>query len=147
MESKEHNGHRRPPGRPMSFTTAEAEWDNGIGRRDVIDERSHAQLSESQGNAKGVLFLLLSARASLLRHGVDDECLRIMEECVASFRARHDLTHENTNAGILWKETSVSALLRLLEYAHGEVSERLQDWRSAEQLETCIDHFKAECVF
>ena len=28
-----------------------------------------------------------------------------------------------------WKETTVGALLRLLEYVHGEVSERLQDWR------------------
>ena len=45
-----------------------------------------------------------------------------------------------------WKETSVGALLRLLEYVHGEVSERLQDWRCAEQLETCIEHLKAECV-
>jgi hypothetical protein len=40
----------------------------------------------------------------------------------------------------------VGALLRLLEYVHGEVSERLQDWRCAEQLETCIEHLKAECV-
>ncbi|MGC2220192.1 MAG: hypothetical protein WA645_21375, partial [Pseudolabrys sp.] len=70
-----------------------------------------------------------SARASLLRHGADDECLMTMEECVASFRKQHDLTNENTNAGIPWKETSVGARLRLLEYVHGEVSERLQDWR------------------
>jgi len=34
----------------------------------------------------------------------------------------------------------------LLEYVHGEVSERLQDWRLAEQIETCIEHLKAECV-
>jgi hypothetical protein len=45
-----------------------------------------------------------------------------------------------------WKETTVGALLRLLEYVHGEVSERLQDWRLAEQIETCIEHLKAECV-
>ena len=69
-----------------------------------------------------------------------------MEECVASFRMQHDLTHENTNPGIVWKETTVGALLRLLEYVHGEVSERLQDWRCAEQIETCIEHLKAECV-
>ena len=66
-----------------------------------------------------------------------------MEECVASFRVQHDLPHE---AGIVWKETTVSALLRLLEYVHGEVSERLQGWRCAEQIETCIEHLKAECV-
>jgi len=45
-----------------------------------------------------------------------------------------------------WKETTVGALLRLLEYVHGEVSERLQGWRCAEQIETCIEHLKAECV-
>ena len=122
----------------------EAELDKVMGRRHIIDELSYAQLSELQSNAKGVLFLLLSARASLLRHGADDECLRTMEECVASFRMQHDLTNENTN--VVWKETSVGALLRLLEYVHGEVSERLQDWRCAEQLETCIEHLKAECV-
>ena len=64
--------------------------------------------------------------------------------CFVSHAARPD--HENTNAGIVWKETSVGALLRLLEYVHREVSERLQDWHCAEQLETCIDHLKAECV-
>jgi hypothetical protein len=47
---------------------------------------------------------------------------------------QHDLTHENTNPGIV------------LEYVHGEVSERLQGWRCAEQIETCIEHLKAECV-
>ena len=76
----------------------EAELDKVTGRRHIIDELSYAQLSELQSNAKGVLFLLLSARASLLRHGANDECLRTMEECVASFRMQHDLTNENTNA-------------------------------------------------
>ena len=37
-------------------------------------------------------------------------------------------------------ETTVGALLRLLEYVHGEVSERLQGWRCAEQIETRIEH-------
>jgi hypothetical protein len=48
----------------MCFATMEAELDKVTGRRDIIDERSYAQLSELQSNAKGVLFLLLSARAS-----------------------------------------------------------------------------------
>jgi hypothetical protein len=39
---------------------------------------------------------------------------RNVEECVASFRMQHDLTHENTNPGIVWKETTVGALLRRL---------------------------------
>jgi environmental stress-induced protein Ves len=145
MDSKELNGHHPLVARSMCSTTADAELDNGIGRCDV-HRRVIAQSNELQSNTKGVLFLLLSARASLLRHGADDACLRTMEDCVASFRMQHDLTHENTNAGIVWKEASVGALLRLLEYVHREVSERLQDWHCAEQLETCIEHLKAECV-
>ena len=44
-----------------------------------------------------------------------------------------------------WKETTVGVLLRLLEYVHGEVIERLQGC-CAEQIETRIEHLKAECV-
>jgi hypothetical protein len=130
----------------MCFTGMEAESNNGLGRCDIVDERSYAQLSELQSNVKGVLFLLLSARASMLRHGADAACLRAMEDCVASFRMQHNLTVEDANQGILWGETSVGALLRLLEYLHGEVSENLQDWRCAEQLELCIEHLKEERV-
>ena len=144
MDSKELNGHHRLVGQSMCSTTADAELDNGIGRCDIIEERLYAQSNELQSNAKGVLFLLLSARASLLRHGADDACLRTMEDCVASFRMQHSLTDEDTKEGILWEETSVGALLRLLEYVHGEVSESLQDRRCAEQLELCIEHLKEE---
>ena len=80
--------------------------------------------SERQSNVQGVLFLLLSARASLLRHGADDECLRTMEDCVSSFRLQHNLTDGEVNEGILWEETSIAALLGLLEYAA---------WRSQRQ--------------
>ena len=99
-----------------------------------------------QSDAKGVLFLLLSAPASMLRHGADAACLRTMEDCIASFRMQHNLTDEDTNEGILWEETSIGALRWLLEYVHGEVSESLQDRRCAEQLELCIEHLKEECV-
>ena len=57
---------------------------------------------------------------------------------------QHDLTIRTRTQE--WKDTTVGALLRLLEYVHREVSERLQDWRGAEQIETCIEHLKAECV-
>jgi hypothetical protein len=146
MDSKGRNGHRRLVGRPMCFTTREAELGNGMGRPDIIDERLYVQPSELQSNAKGLFFLLLSARASLLRRGADAVCLRTMEDCVASFRMRHNLTYEDKNEGILWEETSIGALLRLLEYVHREVSESPQDRRCAEQLEFCIEHVKEECV-
>ena len=90
--------------------------------------------------------MLLSARASLLRRGADAACLTTMEDCVVSFRMQHNLTDEDTNEGILWEETSVGALLRLLEYVHREVSESLRDRRCAEQLEFCIEHVKEEWV-
>ena len=146
IDSKECNGHRRLIGRSMCFTTREAESDNGMGRPDIIDERWCAESNELESNAKGVLLLLLSARASLLRHGANEACLKTMEDCIASFRMQHNLTGEDANEGILWEETSVGALLRLLEYVHGEVSESLQDGRCAEQLELCIEHVKEECV-
>jgi hypothetical protein len=52
---------------------------------------------------------------------------------------QHNLTDEDANEEILWEETSVGALLRLLEYVHDEVSEGLQDGRCAAQLELCIE--------
>ncbi len=112
-----------------------------MGQRDDTDYRSHAHASDLS-NVQGVLFLLLSARASLLRHGADDVCLRTMEDCVSSFRMQHNLTDEDENEGILWEETSIGALLRLLEYLHGEVNDSLRDRRCAEQLRLCIEHLK-----
>jgi hypothetical protein len=103
-------------------------------RRHDADDRpyvhaTYAHVSERQSNVQGVLFLLLSARASLLRHGADDECLRTMEDCVSSFRLQHNLADGEVNEGILWEETSIDALHGLLEYLHGEVSDNLQDRR------------------
>jgi hypothetical protein len=139
MDPKECNGHRRLIGRLRCFTTRETESDNDMGRLDIIDERRCAESNELESNAKGVLLLLLSARASLLRHGANEACLKTIEDCVASFRMQHNLTDEDANEEILWEETSVGALLPLLEYVHDEVSESLQDGRCAAQLELCIE--------
>jgi hypothetical protein len=128
----------------MRFTTMEAESDNGMGRPEINHERWCAESNELESNAKGVLLLLLSARASLLRHGASEACARTMENCVASFRMQYKLTGEDANDGILWEETSVGALLRLLVYVHGEVSKSLRDRRCAEQLKLCIEHLKQE---
>jgi hypothetical protein len=113
-------------------------------RQHDVDDRPYAHASERQSSVHGVLFLLLSARASLQHHGADDECVRTMEDCVASFRLQHNLTDGEVNEGILWEETSIGALNGLLEYVHGEVSDNLQDRRCAEQLKLCIDHLKRE---
>jgi hypothetical protein len=58
---------------------------------------------------------------------------------VSSFRAQHNLTDEDADEGVLWEETSVEGLLRLLEYLQGEASDTLHDQRCAEQLKLCIE--------
>jgi len=95
--------------------------------------------NERQSDVEGILFLLLSARASLLRHCDDELCLSTMEDCISSFCMQHDLADDETNEGIVWEEASVGALLRLLDYLHTEVSESLQDRRCAAQLKLCIE--------
>jgi hypothetical protein len=133
------NRYRRPMCRPMLFTTTRAGLGVVIGRRDDNDDRPYLHASELQSNVKGVLFLLLSARASLLRHCTDKLCLRTIEDCVSSFRVQHNLTDEDADEGVLWEETSVEGLLRLLEYLQGEASDTLHDQRCAEQLKLCIE--------
>lgn len=138
---KERNGCRRPFRRPMFFTTPGARLDIAMRQRDA-DDRPYAHASEQQSSAQGVLFMLLSAKASLVRHGAGEECLRTMEDCVSSFRLQHNVSDGEANEGIMWEETSIPALLRLLEYAHGEVTDTLRDRRCAEHLELCIEHLK-----
>lgn len=143
---KARSGCRRPFRGPMFLTTRGTGWDIAARRHDADDRPyvrpGYAQASEQQSNVQGVLFLLLSARASLQRHGAAAECLRTMEDCVSSFRLQHNLTDGEVNEGILWEETSIGALHGLLEYVHGEVSDNLQDRRCAEQLKRCIDHLR-----
>lgn len=138
---KERNGCRRAFRRPTFFTTSAAGLDIAMRRRDAHD-RPYVQANERQSSAQGVLFMLLSARASLLRHGAGEECLRTMDDCLSSFRLQHNVSDGEANEGILWEETSIPALLRLLEYAHGEVTDTLSDRRCAEHLRLCIDRLK-----
>jgi hypothetical protein len=140
---KERSGCRRLFRRPMFFTTTGGGLDIAMRQHDA-DDRPYAHTNERQSNVQGVLFLLLSARASLQHHGADDECVRTMEDCVASFRLQHNLTDGEVNEGILWEETSMGALHGLLEYVHDEVSDNLQDRRCAEQLKLCIEHLKED---
>ncbi len=111
-----------------------------MGTRGDNSERSMSHSIDLESNAKGVFFLLLSARASLRRLCADDVCLGIIDDCISSFQQQYNLTDEETSEGIVWAETSVGALLRLLEYLHGEIGERLNNRRCAQQLQYCIDH-------
>jgi hypothetical protein len=138
---KERNGCRRPFRRPMFFTTPADQLDIVMRRRDAPDQ-PYAHANERPSSAQGVLFLLLSARASLLRHGAGQACLSTMDDCLSTFRLQHNVSDGEANEGVLWEETSIAALQRLLEYAHGEVTDSLSDWRCAEHLKLCIEHLK-----
>jgi len=65
-----------------------------------------------------------------------------MEDCVSSFRLQHNVSDGEANEGIMWEETSIPALLRLLEYAHSELTGTLRDRRCAEHLKLCIEQLK-----
>jgi hypothetical protein len=103
-------------------------------------DRSRASLSDQHSDVRGILLLLMSVRTSLGRHKADNVCLRIMDDCIASFQARYKLGDREMREAIVWEETSLEALVRLLEYLHGEISDRLRDRQCAEQLKTCIDY-------
>jgi hypothetical protein len=108
-----------------------------LNRNEIITPNGHS--TKSRSDIKGVLFLLLSIRASLQRHGVDGHCSTIMQDCIASFQKRYNLTDEDMSEGIVWTETSIEALLRLLDYLRAEVKEQLNDQSCAQQLSLCID--------
>jgi hypothetical protein len=103
-------------------------------------ERSRTSLSDQQSDIRGILLLLMSVRTSLGRHQADKVCLRIMDECIAAFQTRYKLGEREMREAIVWEETSLEALVRLLEYLHGEVNERLRDRQCADRLKTCIDY-------
>jgi hypothetical protein len=105
--------------------------------RDDDDNRSRVDSIES--NVRAIFFQLLSARVSLLRLYPEDICLGILDDCIASFKAQHNLIEKEASEGVLWEETSMEALLRLLEYLYGEINERVNDRPSAKQLRLCID--------
>lgn len=86
-----------------------------------------------------MLFLLLSISGSLQQHGVGERCSPILQECIASFQKRHKLTDRDMSEGDVWTETSLEALLRLLDYLRAEARDQLNDHRCAQQLSLCID--------
>ena len=96
--------------------------------------------SERQEDVKGIFLLLMSARTSLPLHQADELCLSIMDDCISSFQARHKINERETREAIVWEETSLAALVRLLQYLQGEIRDRLRDRQCAEQLKLCIDY-------
>jgi len=109
-------------------------------RRHENGDQPQSPSSEQQANVKGIFLLLLSCRSSLLRHRADDVCAKIIDECIATFQARHNLSDHDSSEAIVWEETSVVALVRLLEYLCGELSEQLGDQDCADRLKLCIEY-------
>jgi hypothetical protein len=107
---------------------------------DDDDHRSHVDSLEN--NVTAVLLQLQSARASLLRLYPDEICLGIMDDCIASFKAQHDQIDQAANEAIVWEETSMEDLLRLLDYLHSEINDGLNDRPSAKQLRLCTDRLR-----
>jgi hypothetical protein len=57
-------------------------------------------------------------------------------------KAKYNLSNEKMGEGILWEETSLEALLRLLGYLQAEIDERLNDPKLAKQLKLCVDRLR-----
>jgi hypothetical protein len=95
-----------------------------------------------KSDVRAIFFQLQSAKASLVRLYPDEICLGIMDDCIASFQAQHTPSEQTPSEGILWEETSMEALLRLLEYLHREIDEVLHDQPSAKQLRLCTDRLR-----
>ena len=87
----------------------------------------------------GIFSLLLSAKASAQRYCADSFCEQILDGCLSDLRARYVFSSENLGDSF-WRELSLAALLRLLEYIRGEVTDRLSDKELAKRIEECRAH-------
>jgi hypothetical protein len=108
-----------------------------------INHRTFRQAPDetAQARALGMLELLLSAQASALLHCVDETCLARLNECVERLRATHELsTAGKRDDEIMWTESSLSGLLRLLVYLQAEATESLNDAVCASHLQECVSH-------
>lgn len=106
------------------------------------DEGNRPDPDSIESNVRAIFFQLLAAQASLLRLYPDEICLELMDDCIALFKEQHHLIDHDEREGILWEETSLETLLRLLEYLHREIAEELDDRRSAAELKLCINRLR-----
>jgi hypothetical protein len=116
--------------------TGDAGLDRTMAPSNSNDPQSDPDSIES--NVRAIFFQLLSARASMLRLYPEEICLQFMDDCIASFKAQHRLIDEEAREGIVWEETSMEALFRLLEYLYNEIDDGLKDHATASQLKLCI---------
>ena len=102
--------------------------------------RSIPDLGPARADALGILQLLHSAKASAAIHCVDDVCAGILEKCIWHLQKQHSLSQSDVGNDLMWAETSLPALLRLLDYAQAEVKDCLNDAPCSEHLKECIEH-------
>ena len=89
--------------------------------------------------ARAILLLLMSAEASLQAHVCDADCINILKSCISRIQKQYSLTDRDVSEGIVWREASIGAILRLLDYVTWEVQEKLGDLQSVQELGLCID--------
>jgi hypothetical protein len=106
--------------------------DSGIEAR-TPDSVLRADLS-------GILLLLMSAKLSLESHGVGVGCIDNLRRCIGGIQQRHDLQNCEFDDGTVCDKIRVDGIVRLLEYVHAEVRDKLNDEKSTHEIKICIDH-------
>ncbi len=94
--------------------------------------------TDSRARALGMLELLLSAQASAEFHRIDKTCMTRLEKCVERLRAAHALPRPEAGAELVWVESSLPGLLRLLVYLQAEASDGLRDAICSMHLQKCV---------
>jgi len=93
-----------------------------------------------RADAHSVLVLLNSARISLQAHAVEHTCVETLMACISRLQDQYDFTDGDVGGGIVWREASVTAILRLLDYVKGEILDKLNDEQCVDDISTCIDY-------
>ena len=92
-----------------------------------------------RSEACAILLLLMSAEASLQEQVGDDGCITILRTCIARIQQQYQVADCEVSSGIVWSESSLDAILRLLDYVKAEIQDKLNDLQSAEDLDLCVD--------
>jgi hypothetical protein len=100
----------------------------------------NAYSDQLRAEAHGVLVLLNSARISLEAHAVEDSCVATLMTCITRLQDQYDVSDGEVGAGIVWRQASVNAILRLLDYVKGEILDKLNDEQCVDEISMCIDY-------
>jgi hypothetical protein len=90
-------------------------------------------------DVSAVLVLLVSAELSMEAHSLDRRCIESLKRCIDGIKQRNNIAEDESNDGLVWRETTIGGLLCLLRYVEAEVRETLNDSNSAAEIQFCID--------